>query len=157
MRLERILLVGKVGKGIRNVVQLRSDGVRAGNLFWGVVGEVLVEDMCVEVEFWVPDFVHVRAGIECQETVMVVRKDDVLLGQVRSDPLCGSELGRRDEICFEAVDIQRTAEIDEEGDEENMRNETVPECRYLVAELDKEERGEGEKKQTDESECALRE
>ena len=51
MCLERILLVGKVGEGIRNVVQLRPDGVRAGNLFRGVVGEVLVEDMCVEVEF----------------------------------------------------------------------------------------------------------
>ena len=41
------------------------------------------------------------------------------------------------------------------GDEENMRNETVPGCRCLVTERDKENGVKGERKKTDESESAF--
>lgn len=53
----------------------------------------------------------------------------MFLRQIRSDPLRGSDLGRCDEVCLLTVDIQCAAEIDEEGDQENMRNETVSGCR----------------------------
>lgn len=86
---------------------------------------------------------------------MIVRKDGMFLRQICPDPLRGSDLSWRNEVCFEAVDIQRTSEIDEEGDEENIRNETVPGCRCLVTERDKEEWGEGEQEKTDESESAF--